>query len=165
MRAHRFCTRCGASLGPGTRPSLRQPPACPGCGAFLPVGPVPAVGVAVVESGNVLLVRRRFAPMEGTWAFPGGFLEVGESPEDAARREVFEETGLRVRLAGLLGSYRGGGRRGGVVFICYRGVVEGGRLAPGDDASEAGFFPLRHPPEPFALGPHPRVLERLQSRA
>jgi 8-oxo-dGTP diphosphatase len=165
MHPHRYCSRCGAPLGRGRRGSGRLPPACARCGELLPFGPVPAVGVAVVESGCVLLVRRRFPPMEGTWAFPGGFLEVGESPESAARREALEETGLRVRLAGLLGTYRGGGPAGGVVFICYRGVVEGGRLSPGDDASETGFFPLARPPEPFALGPHPRVLDRLRSRS
>jgi hypothetical protein len=51
-----------------------------------------------------------------------------------------------------------------VLFLCYRALVEGGRLTPGDDATDAGFFPLAKPPQPFARGPHPQVLARLRSR-
>ncbi len=162
MRPHSFCPRCGAPLVPRRGRSRFELPACAGCGSYLPVGPVPAVGVAVVESGRVLLVRRRYPPMQGAWAIPGGFLEAGESPEQAARREVREETGLRVRLAGMLGGFPGGGPGHGVLFICYRGVIEGGKLAPGDDADEVGFFSLVRPPQPFAHGPHRQVLEQLR---
>jgi 8-oxo-dGTP diphosphatase len=163
VRPHPFCPRCGSGLEVRRGGSRLVLPACARCGAAVSAGPLPAVGVAVVESDRVLLVRRRYPPMQGAWAFPGGFLEAGETPARAARREVLEETGVRVRLAGLLGAFPGGGRRRGVVFLCYRGVVEGGRLAPGDDASEAGFFPLARPPEPFAAGPHPLVLEVLRN--
>jgi 8-oxo-dGTP diphosphatase len=101
--------------------------------------------------------------MQGTWALPGGFLEVGETPAEAAVREAREETGLAVRLGELLGSFCGGGSRGGVIFLCYRAMVRGGRLAAGDDATDAGFFPLEEPPRPFARGPHPHVLARLRA--
>jgi ADP-ribose pyrophosphatase YjhB (NUDIX family) len=124
---------------------------------------VPAVGVAVVESERVLLIRRRYQPMMGAWAIPGGFMEAREAPETTARRELYEETGLRVRLSGLLGAYRGGGESGKVLFLCYRGVVLSGTLEAGDDASEVGFFSLWKPPEPLAVGPHPIVLEQLRT--
>ena len=55
------------------------------------------VGVLVMRAGLVLLGERTGAHGAGTWAFPGGHLEYGESPEDCARREVLEETGLQVR--------------------------------------------------------------------
>ncbi len=109
----------------------------------------------------MLLVRRRFEPMAGAWAIPGGFVEHDEPPEVAARRELLEETGLVVRLAGLLGAFPGGGGAHRVLFVCYRGAVEGGALAPGDDALEAGFFLLGRLPRPLAAGPHPRVLAAL----
>jgi 8-oxo-dGTP diphosphatase len=101
--------------------------------------------------------------MENTWAIPGGFLEIGESPRAAARRELLEETGLRVRLTGVLDSYRAGGPSGGVLFICYRGEAAGGELIAGDDALDAGFFPLDRPPAPLARNPHPLILERLRA--
>ncbi len=59
------------------------------------------VSVGVWRGGDVLLVERSGDPSGGLWSFPGGHLEWGESLEDAARREVFEETGLRVKLAGV----------------------------------------------------------------
>jgi ADP-ribose pyrophosphatase YjhB (NUDIX family) len=163
VRPHSFCPRCGTELETRRGRSRFELPACARCGAYLPVGPVPAVGVAVVESARLLLVRRRYAPMQGAWGLPGGFVEAGEAPERAACREVLEETGLVVRLAGPLGGFPGGGPGHGVVFICYRGVVEGGRLAAGDDASDAGFFALAHPPAPFARGPHRLVLDLLRA--
>ena len=164
MRPGTYCDRCGAATAaPAKRGSRLEPPRCVRCGEWLRVGPVPAVGVAVVRSGRILLVRRRYSPMQGSWAFPGGFLEAGETPAQAARRETREETGLVVKLAGLLGGFRGGGPGGGVIFLCYRAVVGGGRLVAGDDATDAGFFPIQSPPEPFARGPHPLVLARLRA--
>jgi ADP-ribose pyrophosphatase YjhB (NUDIX family) len=60
---------------------------------------VPLVGVAavVVQSGDVLLIRRGQEPMLGAWSLPGGLLELGETTADGVVREVFEETGVRVR--------------------------------------------------------------------
>ena len=162
MRPGAFCQRCGAEIEKrAPRASRLEPPRCARCGEHLPVGPVPAVGVAVLRSDRILLVRRRYEPMQGSWALPGGFLEIGETPAQAAVREAREETGLTVKVAGLLGGFRGS--RAGVVFLCYRAVVKGGRLEAGDDATDAGFFPLENPPRPFARGPHPHVLARLRA--
>lgn len=161
-RPHRYCLTCGIELDPRKASSKFSLLLCGSCQQPLATGPVPAVGVAVVESGRVLLVRRRYAPMVGSWAIPSGFIEGSESPESTARRELEEETGLKVRLAGLLGAFRGGGLHGRILFLCFRGVVVRGKLAPGDDASDAGFFSLWNLPEPFAVGPHPEVVRILK---
>jgi ADP-ribose pyrophosphatase YjhB (NUDIX family) len=121
--------------------------------------------MAVVDAGRVLLVRRKYEPMVGHWALPAGFIEGHEAPAATARREAAEETGLLIRPLSLLGAFPGGGPDARVVLLVYRGVVEGGRLAAGDDATDAGFFPLADPPQPFAYGPHRSVLEILRIEA
>lgn len=91
-RDNRFCGRCGGPLEParGER-ALR----C-GCGniVYPRINPVVIVGVT---NGEKLLMTRYAAGEYRNWALVAGFVEVGETPEDAARREVFEETGLRIR--------------------------------------------------------------------
>jgi 8-oxo-dGTP diphosphatase len=61
------------------------------------------VGAIVLHAGRVLLVKRGQAPALGLWSVPGGLVDVGETTVDAARREVEEECGLKVRVAGLVG--------------------------------------------------------------
>lgn len=68
-----------------------------------PDAPRVGVGTVVLHEGRVLLVRRGRAPALGLWSVPGGLVELGETTVDAARREVEEETGLDVRIAGLVG--------------------------------------------------------------
>ena len=68
-----------------------------------PSRPIVGVGVLVKRADRVLLVRRRFDPGRGKWSIPGGLVELGETVRDAALREVYEETGLNVRLDRLLG--------------------------------------------------------------
>jgi len=67
-----------------------------------PEHPLVGVGGFIHREGKVLLIRRKFDPNKGRWAPPGGLLEVGEDPEQAARREVREELGLEVEMEGLL---------------------------------------------------------------
>jgi ADP-ribose pyrophosphatase YjhB (NUDIX family) len=61
------------------------------------------VGAIVLHEGRVLLVKRGRAPGFGLWSVPGGLVDLGETSVDAARREVEEECGLKVRIAGLVG--------------------------------------------------------------
>ena len=152
-----YCPHCSARLEAGG--------GCPTCGdgRIHVRRTAPAVALAVVEEGRLLLVRRKYEPMVDHWALPAGFIEGHEAPAATARREAAEETGLLIRPVGLLGAFPGGGPDARVVLLVYRGVVEGGTLSPGDDASEAGFFPLVAPPRPFAYGPHRQVLALLRA--
>lgn len=68
-----------------------------------PSHPVVGVGVLVKRGDRVLLGRRRCPPGRGKWSIPGGLVELGETVQEAALREVYEETGLRIRLDRLLG--------------------------------------------------------------
>ena len=60
------------------------------------------VGGVIIEQGRVLLIRRGGEPLKGQWSIPGGTLEAGETLEEGTRREMEEETGLRVRVGELI---------------------------------------------------------------
>jgi ADP-ribose pyrophosphatase YjhB (NUDIX family) len=70
-----------------------------------PLWPLPAVGVLVISSSMILLIKRAFPPSAGKWSILGGVVELGERVEDAARREVREEVGLEIDNLKLLGVY------------------------------------------------------------
>ena len=100
---------------------------------------------AVVFDGDrVLLVRRGHEPFQGMFALPGGFVEGHESVEEAALRELAEETGLAGRITGLIGVYSKPGRdpRGPTCTAAYLVEKVGGKLMAGDDASAARFVAL-----------------------
>ncbi|MCR9293870.1 MAG: NUDIX domain-containing protein [bacterium] len=91
--AYRYCPRCGhENPTRGSTPFI-----CPKCSFAEYFGPVAAVGGIIVNGDDeMLLVRRARDPGLGKWGLPGGFVDPGETVEDALRREILEETGLKV---------------------------------------------------------------------
>lgn len=89
-----------------------------------------------------MLVKRKNEPYRGRWALPGGFVRYGEKVEHAATREAREETGLKVKLRGLVGVYSAPGRdpRGHVVSVCFLAQRIGGKLKAASDADEVKIF-------------------------
>lgn len=102
------------------------------------------VRVLVVTEAGVLLLKR---PCPSVWEMPGGAIDPGESPEEAAVRETAEETGLQIRLTGLLGRFHRRGWLGGTVFL-YRAEPLGGRLTSNYEAYKLAFF---QPGQPIRL--------------
>ena len=119
----------------------------------------------VERDGALLLVKRGRPPFEGTYALPGGFVEAGETVEEAAVREVREETGLRTRVVRLLGVYSDPERdpRGHTVSAVFLLEMTGGRLKGGDDAAEAKFFEVGKLP-PLAFDHEKVVADYLRTR-
>lgn len=107
---------------------------------------VPAVSVAVVRGGRVLLVRRARPPSQGLYAFPGGKVEAGETLEQAALRELKEETGLEahdfrpVETIFIEGS--GEGHPMDYRLTVFSAAYAGGEPQPADDAETAAFYTL-----------------------
>lgn len=97
-----------------------------------PLTPALAVDVVIELGPRIVLIERRNPPHG--WALPGGFVDPGETLEDAAVREAFEETGLTVRLEGLLGCYSDPARdpRGHTVSVVYVGEGSGDPCARDD---------------------------------
>lgn len=102
---------------------------------------------------RVLLVKRRNPPFAGHWAIPGGFVEPNEPLESAARRELWEETGVEPARLEQLHTFGDPGRdpRGWIISVAYLALlsqdeVRAGSLQAGSDAEEAGWFDLYDPP-------------------
>ncbi|HAH06140.1 MAG TPA: NUDIX hydrolase [Elusimicrobia bacterium] len=121
------------------------------------------VVILAIREGKlqVLLVKRRYAPFQGRWAIPGGFVKEEESLESAAQRELEEETGVRDVYLEQLYSFGDPGRdpRGRIVSVCYFALLSSGDIAPkaGTDAADAGWFAAFQPP-PLAFD-HARILD------
>lgn len=139
----RFCPACRERLAV-VREGGRLRRRCRACGFTFYGNPVPAVVGIVVQRGRLLLARRARPPYAGTWDLPGGFLEAGELPEPALRREMREELGLRVEQARLVGfaSDRYGPRGFPVLTVVYRVIRAAGTVTAADDVGEARWFAL-----------------------
>lgn len=111
--------------------------------------PTPAVGVVCLRGDAVLLIRRGTPPMVGQWSLPGGRIEWGERVEQAALRELSEETGVEADLLGLIevvdglfGDGADGAPERHYVLIDYAARWRSGEPKAGDDAAAAAFHPL-----------------------
>jgi 8-oxo-dGTP diphosphatase len=134
-----------------------------------PTTPRLTVDTIVLDQDKVLLIRRGHPPFQDTWALPGGFVDPGETVEQAAVRETLEETGLQVRLDRLLGVYSEPDRdpRGHTVSVVFVARLQTGEdpehAKGGDDAESARWFPLERTPE-LAFD-HAKILEDLRTKS
>lgn len=108
-----------------------------------PLTPLVATDAVVVDSRRrVLLIRRKFPPFQGMYALPGGFVEVGETLEDACRRELEEETGIKAGRLQLVGVYSDPKRdpRFHCISAVYLTRVRSSNAVAGDDAAAAEWI-------------------------
>jgi ADP-ribose pyrophosphatase YjhB (NUDIX family) len=110
-----------------------------------PAHPVVGVGAVVVRGEKALIIKRAHEPRKGEWSLPGGLLELGESLQDAARREIKEETGLDVVVGPIIETFDRVHRDDAgriryhfviVDFVCWS---EEGEAIPGSDAEDAAW--------------------------
>jgi ADP-ribose pyrophosphatase YjhB (NUDIX family) len=116
----KFCPRCGHA----PRVEFPRSIQCDNCGYAAFYNPKPVAGAIPREpDGRIWLLRRGFDPGAGKWTFPGGFVDLGESVEDAARREAKEELEVDIELTGLVGVYSRAPDR--VVLVVYAATLSG----------------------------------------
>src|SRR5262249_47799420 len=133
-----FCPKCGQAM---PKPAGKHQ-SCPSCPFINYNNPVPVTATLIPVGNGVVLVQRQAPPFVGDWCLPRGFMEHDERPKESARREVFEETGLLVRVDRLIALCNPSPVRIELnqITAFYLAHVEGGALKPGDDARDARVF-------------------------
>jgi len=146
----RFCPACGQPVEPRLLEEDHRPRlVCPE-GHVTWRNPRVVVGALPVQAGRVYLARRAIEPGLGRWTYPGGFLEVGESAQEGARRETEEETELRIEVGRLIGVYSR--PHVGIVTVVFAADVVGGRPEPAAETTEVrGFDPDEIPWDELAF--------------
>ena len=121
-----------------------------------------AVDPVIVKDGKILLIKRRSNVFAGTWVFPGGMVEYGETVEQAVVREAKEETGLDIEIIRLIGVYSDPKRDPrfhsvGISFLCR--VKGGNLLKESDESTEARYFSLEEARKLDLGFDHRKILE------
>ena len=136
---YRFCPRCGGSLRLEiVKPTEPEQLVCGQCEFIFYLDPKVVVGTIGTIEDRIVLLRRGIEPAYGRWVFPGGFVNRGETVEQAGVREAKEEVNLDVRIKELLNVYSYPDRP--FVFVVYAVEVAGGKLRAADEAIEVGTF-------------------------
>jgi NADH pyrophosphatase NudC (nudix superfamily) len=143
---YNFCPKCGAKLKQNGD-SLH----CQACGFNIYPNPAPATSIFVIKNNQVLLAKRKIDPKKGAWDSPGGFIEVGESVEAGAIREMKEETGLDVKIIEILGSHPDSYDDKPTFTIGLLAEIIGGELAPADDVASLHWIDLDKIPDKFGF--------------
>ena len=133
-------------MAPKAGPTLRAIPdgddrerlICPDCGFIQYDNPKVVVGSVVSHGGRVLLCRRAIMPRRGFWTLPAGYLELGETPHDGARREAWEEARARIELDALLAVYAI--PRISQVQLIWRARLAAEAFEPGPESLEVRLF-------------------------
>ena len=118
-------------------------------GRRYPSRPIVGVGVVILDADKVLLIKRGKPPRAGSWSLPGGAQESGETLKEAALREIYEETNLKVEIIGLIDIVdsirrdKKGDAEYHYTLIDFAARVTGGALRAGDDAIDTRWFTLQ----------------------
>lgn len=136
-----YCAQCGSDEIERKEVDGRQRAVCLSCGRVYYRNPIPSVvGISIIND-KILLVKRGVEPDIGSWCLPGGFMELGETTEEAVKRELFEETGVKVKPVEIITiDTTIGGFYGDVVVIAYGIELESKDFVPGDDALDVQYF-------------------------
>ena len=162
MMDFQYCPVCGSELIYKTVDD-RQRKVCQRCGWIYYKNPISAVAAMVSDGDRLLLVKRDIEPYKGEWCVPGGFIEFGESLNDACLRELREETSITGVPGKVIGAHIQKSKIYGEVLIVGIEVIpDKNEPVPGDDARSADFIYFTDLPE-IKLESHSRLIEEYLS--
>jgi 8-oxo-dGTP diphosphatase len=154
MASFYFCPKCGSSLKT-EKIEEKDRLVCTSCSYIFYQNSKPTVAVLLEKDGMLMLTRRNINPFKGFWDLPGGFVEEGEHPHDAVKREILEETGLQVEIVDFLGvymdTYGDGENQSSTMNLHYLARFTGGIEKPGSDVDQIGWFTPEEIPENIAF--------------
>ena len=151
------CPYCSIQLG-SIEIGGRERLACSTCDFVHWNNPKPVTATVIPLDGGIVLVKRGVEPFVNDWCLPGGFIEAAEHPAESACREVYEETGLEVRVSRLLDA-GAPGRGINVVILFYEAHPTGGKLSAGDDAIDVRSFKQHELPPNIAFDLHRQIIQ------
>ena len=124
----------------------RECKVCARCGHVQFLNPKVAAGTLTLIDGRIVLLRRGIEPGYGLWTYPGGFVDLGETAQEAAIRETAEESGLTVEITSPAGVYTSDGRD--IIITIFHARTVGGSLHARDESLEAQLFAAAEIPWP-----------------
>ncbi|MEX1113483.1 MAG: NUDIX hydrolase [Patescibacteria group bacterium] len=149
MTDFRYCPQCTKPLEHRTHQNGETFPTCPD-GHFTHYdNPSPVAGAIIRQDGKYLVLKRNIEPSKGKWEIPGGFINAGETAEEAVIRELREETGLEVRIIRYIGSFASvyGDTGTRTVSTAYLVEPAGGTFALSGESQEHRWVGLDEFPE------------------
>jgi ADP-ribose pyrophosphatase YjhB (NUDIX family) len=159
---YKYCPICGRVLELGIVEG-KERKVCPNCHFIDYKNPLPVAIAIAVKGKKLLLIKRGIAPRKGTWGSPSGFIEVGETPEEASLRELKEETGVSGQIARLVGVGRIEDKEVYGDMLVVRYLIKAGdeEITPGDEVEDVRFFDIAELPDYYARH-HSDIIELIQ---
>jgi len=163
MKEYSFCPICGASLQIAMIDG-KERKYCPQCDFVDYKNPLPVALAIAIRGKDFLLIKRGIPPKKGVWASPSGFIEIGETAEEACLRELKEETGVSGEIVKLVGVVRREDKEiyGDMLIVKYLVKVANEELNPGTEAEDARFFSVDELPS-YYLDLFKDVIEEVQN--
>ena len=137
----KFCPMCGGGLEMRiVAPDHKENKVCTKCGFVYFLGPKLVAGCIIADGDRTLLLRRGIEPSRGKWTYPGGFVDLGETPEKCAMRETLEEVGITVKEPELMGIYADRREPSPIIVVTYVGKPGAETPIVTPEATEIRYF-------------------------